>query len=494
MTKVQYVNLLSLDLSYNNITILYRGTFRGLHRLQNLELLVQGLSNLITVHSDSFIFCCLKPDSVTDDNCYPKRGTFSSCDNLMRREVLRIFMWVIGVCALTGNFGTVLYRLILDRGMLKSGSGLYITHLGISDFLMGIYMLAIGVVDAMFRGKYIYFDQWWRNSTYCQVLGALATLSSEASALFLCLITLDRFLLIRYPLGQVRISPRMCRTAIICVWLFSLVIALVPVLPGICLALPLTPDRTPGWQYSTAVFVFFNFMTFLLICIGQAIMYKSVVQSGSCVQSKERQARDLQIARTLSIIVITDFICWFPICCMGLMSLGGVSIDSEVYAWAAVFILPVNSALNPIIYTASAYYKHYNLLSLDLSFNNITILYRGTFRGLNRLQNLKLQGNELLREIEPGTNSTYCQVLGALATLSREASALFLCLITLDRFLIIKYPLVQARLSPRMRLVSLGGVSIDSEVYAWAAVFILPVNSTLNPVIYTASAYYKHYV
>lgn len=36
------------------------------------------------------------------------------------------------------------------------------------------------------------------------------------------------------------------------------------------------------------------------------------------------------------------------------MALSGYAISGDVYAWAAVFILPVNSALNPILYTLTA--------------------------------------------------------------------------------------------------------------------------------------------
>ena len=36
------------------------------------------------------------------------------------------------------------------------------------------------------------------------------------------------------------------------------------------------------------------------------------------------------------------------------MALNGHEISGDVYAWAAVFILPINSALNPILYTLSA--------------------------------------------------------------------------------------------------------------------------------------------
>ena len=38
---------------------------------------------------------------------------------------------------------------------------------------------------------------------------------------------------------------------------------------------------------------------------------------------------------------------------LGLLSLAGHVFDSEVYSWVAVFVLPVNAAINPFLYTFS---------------------------------------------------------------------------------------------------------------------------------------------
>ena len=37
----------------------------------------------------------------------------------------------------------------------------------------------------------------------------------------------------------------------------------------------------------------------------------------------------------------------------GVLAIGGVPIPGEIYAWTVVFILPVNSALNPLLYSFS---------------------------------------------------------------------------------------------------------------------------------------------
>jgi hypothetical protein len=38
----------------------------------------------------------------------------------------------------------------------------------------------------------------------------------------------------------------------------------------------------------------------------------------------------------------------------GMLALTGTYISGEVYAWIAVFVLPINSALNPFLYTFSS--------------------------------------------------------------------------------------------------------------------------------------------
>jgi len=54
-------------------------------------------------------------------------------------------------------------------------------------------------------------------------------------------------------------------------------------------------------------------------------------------------------------VVMTDFCCWMPVIVIGILSLAGSFTDptGKVYAWIAVFVLPINSSINPILYTFS---------------------------------------------------------------------------------------------------------------------------------------------
>ena len=50
-------------------------------------------------------------------------------------------------------------------------------------------------------------------------------------------------------------------------------------------------------------------------------------------------------------VLATDFCCWVPISLMAFLSLSGVSISNDAYAVSAIILLPINSALNPILYS-----------------------------------------------------------------------------------------------------------------------------------------------
>ena len=69
------------------------------------------------------------------------------------------------------------------------------------------------------------------------------------------------------------------------------------------------------------------------------------------VTDTTRKSKDMTVARRLLTVVISDFVCWFPIGVLGLLSSAGYPISGEVNTAVAIFVLPLNSALNPFLYT-----------------------------------------------------------------------------------------------------------------------------------------------
>nr|KAG5686440.1 hypothetical protein BaRGS_009090 [Batillaria attramentaria]KAG5687205.1 hypothetical protein BaRGS_006826 [Batillaria attramentaria] len=119
---------------------------------------------------------------------------------------------------------------------------------------------------------------------------------------------------------------------------------------GICIPLPVTRNNFSGRPYAFGVMVVLNFILFSLIGIGQMLIYVSVRQN-SLLTENTASTRDATIARRLTTIVVSDFLCWFPIGLLGLLASTGNPIPGEINVAMAIFVLPLNSALNPFLYT-----------------------------------------------------------------------------------------------------------------------------------------------
>nr|KAG5709972.1 hypothetical protein BaRGS_030014 [Batillaria attramentaria] len=120
---------------------------------------------------------------------------------------------------------------------------------------------------------------------------------------------------------------------------------------GICIPLPITRQEFPGHAYSFGVMIIFNFVLFVCIATGQVVIYWSIQANSMTAADTSKQSKDLTIARRLITVVVSDFLCWFPIGLLGVLASAGTPIPGEVNVVMAIVVLPVNSVLNPFLYT-----------------------------------------------------------------------------------------------------------------------------------------------
>ena len=367
------INIQRLNLSHSGVRQVSEAGFKPLTTLQTLDLrgcplsefprdIFKGLSDLRSVHTISFKLCCpvTLPEGFNPLNCHAPSDEISSCEALLHSNIYRGFLAAFAVMALVGNLASMVVRTIKSK--IKLGFDVFVTNLCLSDFLMGLYLAMIGVADRVYLGSYLWEDSTWRHSAACQVAGFLSMLSSEVSALVVCLITVDRFLVLRFPFSQLHFNPRSALMASLLVWLFGLLLALLPLLPatahwqfysqtGICIPLPVTRNDFPGRTYTFGVMIVLNFVLFLLIALGQGVIYYTVKANSMKTADVNRSSKDIAIARRLITIAMSDFLCWFRIGLLGLLASNGVAIPGEVSVAMAIFALPINSAINPFLYT-----------------------------------------------------------------------------------------------------------------------------------------------
>ncbi|KAL8591657.1 hypothetical protein ACOMHN_056773 [Nucella lapillus] len=371
---LSFPNVQVLNLSFTSIHTISLYGFQPTPRLTELYLygspvktfpadIFQGLTSLRLISSQSYKLCCKDtlPHNFDESYCYAPKDEVSSCADLLQSWTYRGFLWLIASLSLTGNVFCLCARLFSKSMTSNSGYSVFVTNLTMADFLMGVYMAVVGAADERYRGQYMQYDDTWKNSVTCKMAGFLSFLSNEVSALIIWLITMDRFIVIRFPFSNLRFEKRSALTASLITWLTGWFLAGLPLLPvtshwefysqtGICIPLPVTRQEFKGKLYSFSILIVLNFLMFLLISVGQGFIYWSV-QSNTLKTSSTKVSKDMTIAQRLISVAVTDFMCWFPIGLCGFLTLAGIPISGEVNVALAIFVLPLNSAINPFMYT-----------------------------------------------------------------------------------------------------------------------------------------------
>ena len=398
---VAFVNLLTLDLSdtsigQNDIVLLNRFVnlqelylrncpifnlkpglpsslkmidLRGMKLSLPETTVFSNLNEIAYLMVEDFEICCpqVLGVSITPDRCINTVvEAISSCEELIENSLLETLLWIMASFALFGNIVVIVYRCVLYKVTFKTTYGIFIFNLSIADMIMGVYLMTVAGMGKYFQGDYYKHNSSWRQGDLCKTAGVLSTLSSEISAFFILFVTFDRFLAVRFPFKQYKVTKTMSIYLCVGAWVVGFLIALIPLfmpewefynISSICVALPLTTRDYKGKFYSVAIFVILNFLMFLLIAIGQYLIFKAKADTNEKSQSlsgavaQRRYENDLAIARQLSLVVITDFLCCFPIAVMGLMAMSGTEVTKDAYVLSAVVVAPINSAINPLLYT-----------------------------------------------------------------------------------------------------------------------------------------------
>uniref|UniRef100_A0A493TPA0 Relaxin family peptide receptor 1 n=1 Tax=Anas platyrhynchos platyrhynchos TaxID=8840 RepID=A0A493TPA0_ANAPP len=362
--------LSQLNLSYNPIKKIQIDQFDFLTKLKSLSLegidianiqrrMFRPLRNLSHIYFKKFQYCGYAPHV---RSCKPNTDGISSLENLLASIIQRVFVWVVSAITCFGNIFVICMRpYIRSENKLHAIS---IMSLCCADCLMGIYLFVIGAFDLKYRGEYNKHAQLWMDSIHCQLVGSLAILSTEVSVLLLTYLTLEKYICIVYPFRCLK--PRKCRTIsiLVLIWIIGFVVAFIPLsnkeffrnyygTNGVCFPLHSEQSESTGSQiYSVVIFLGVNLAAFIIIVFSYGSMFYSVHQTAiMATEIRNHIKKEMTLAKRFFFIVFTDALCWIPIFILKLLSLLQVEIPGTITSWVVIFILPINSALNPLLYT-----------------------------------------------------------------------------------------------------------------------------------------------
>ncbi|CAA3006420.1 leucine-rich transmembrane [Olea europaea subsp. europaea] len=304
--------------------------------------------------------------------CLPRPNAFQPCRDLFDSLWLRASIWLVFLFAFLGNI-----CVIVVLGSVRPSSStsaltsimwfnaahskrhidvprFLVLNLALADLLMACYLGILAFVDLSTLGEFKVHAIKWQYSTGCKLAGFLAVLSSELSVFILAIITLERNYAITNAVHlNRRLSLQKAMVIMFFGYVYALAMALMP-LNGIndyrkfSICLPLDIDPRNFYASSNLYLILMisiNTLSFVLLLSCYLRMYCAIRGSQAW------NTNDLKIAKRMSILVVTDFLCWSPLICVALATLFGYHlVGAEGLKFLIIFVLPLNSVANPFLY------------------------------------------------------------------------------------------------------------------------------------------------
>jgi len=278
----------------------------------------------------------------------------------------------------------------------------------------------LGVVcqGVKYSGVYCFVDKKWRSSILCSILGTIAVLSSEASALIMASMSTFRLVTIYKPFLTRTMKFKWIVLVGVVIWLFSLLFAFLPWIQlksgyfvsevwfpnhffktdtiskddlitvatqvsgsnsalhswfeikkvisdkfryneikaefgfysqtSVCMPRFYASTRDSSWEYSTFL-ITLNFTLFVYMVVVYVIVYKKA--TGTKFSKSNSKDPNRRMQKRISRLLLTDLCCWIPVCIMAYLNVAGVYLPPDAYIASAGFLLPINSAMNPLLYS-----------------------------------------------------------------------------------------------------------------------------------------------
>ena len=314
--------------------------------------------------------------------CAPRPNVFTPCQDLFDSWWLRLGVWLVFASSFVGN---LLVIIVLASARPSSSSSalanlmwlaghskrhidvprFLVLNLALADLLMALYLGLLAALDLSTRGEFRLHAIRWQHSAGCKVAAFLAVLSSELSVFILAIITLERNYAITNAVHlNRRLSLQKAALLMLLGYTFALAMAVAP-LRGIsdfrqfALCLPLDFE-TNAWSRAYVVaLISINAFSFALLLSCYLRMYCAIRGSQAW------NSNDLKIAKRMSILIVTDFLCWSPIILVAAFALAGHQlVGPRGLKVLTVFVLPLNSVANPFLYAITTKKFHRDLGAL----------------------------------------------------------------------------------------------------------------------------------
>ena len=267
---------------------------------------------------------------------------------------------IIMIATIFGNV-LVCFAVLIYRN-LRTQTNMMLFSLAVSDLLM--------VISMAFNSTMILHNKWIFSSTMCTVVSSLALTLCFISILHLCLLSIDRYILIKKPFGnQKSMSKRTVIVLMVLIWLVPSVVANLPYADfefrssvfG-CLKNTSQHHNPSSTFVLVAIFVIVPFLVLFYVYV---YLYKVVFQHARIIVGLQPNQNDngvqnrpksrLQVQKksiiTFAFVIGAFLLCYTPFFVLGsyASSKGTGTISNDLIS-LVTWLAFCNSFCNPVVY------------------------------------------------------------------------------------------------------------------------------------------------
>ncbi|KAM3824044.1 5-hydroxytryptamine receptor 6 [Vipera latastei] len=295
------------------------------------------------------------------------------------------FLCFVILLTMVGNFALIL--LIFSQRFLRNTSNFFLVSLFLSDLMVGLVVMPPAMLNQL-------YGRWVLDGAFCSVWFSFDVMCTSASILNLCVISLDRYLLIISPLKyKLRMTSGRAFWLILATWTLAALVSFLPIKMGwhkmefdrhplnatlqleeeqcrLLVSLPYALIASGLTFFLPAVAILFTYCRILLAARKQALQVASLTNNkptGEQIQQAPRDQgqasgvsdnrklankhsrRALKASLTLGILLGMFFVAWLPffVCNVAQAVCNCISADFfDLLTWLGY----CNSTANPIIY------------------------------------------------------------------------------------------------------------------------------------------------
>ena len=321
----------------------------------------RGLVKLEALYGGNYRLCCsgLLPDAFNLHNCLAPSDSLSDCDRLLKDDMHVIFTAVTATLTVIGNVAGIIIHLVRSRAH-EAVFKAHMVHLWVSDGVMGVCLAIITVTEQILRGRYLWEDTTWRRGTACHLLAFLSVLASQVSTGILSLVMLNSVTSRCACTARNRFQRGLAHLSIIATWVTRVIVASVTTRQmtsgkregsehALCTPLPLPHNQAAS--PALGGFIISNCVLHVLTAVGEVYTScKRYFHSHLHDPALATKTSDNDVSRlTQTYIVISKVLGW-PIVSLPITAhMSNVVLPEVVPVNIAVFVLPLNAAINPLL-------------------------------------------------------------------------------------------------------------------------------------------------